>query len=118
MRELQREFTQIRLFQQHVGLFFKYGLLNAAKNGQALNQQTFMQYAQKIGLKGMSDLYGVIKDKNGVGRFICIEVKTGNAKQTKEQKNFMNMVINMGGIYIVGRSVNQVIEEIKEKLNV
>ena len=56
---------------------------------------------------------GIIKDENGVGRFIAIEIKTGKAVQTKEQKNYMKMVRNMGGIYIVGRDVDQVINDIK-----
>ncbi len=113
----QKEFLNIRIFQQHVGLFFKYGLLHVLKTQRIKDvQATCMSFAMKVGLKGMSDLFGIIKDENGVGRFIAIEIKTGKAVQTKEQKNYMKMVRNMGGIYIVGRDVDQVISDIKKEL--
>ncbi len=56
----------------------------------------------------MSDIMGIFH-----GRLLCIEVKTGNAKQTKDQKNWENMINTMGGIYIVGRSGDQVVKELR-----
>jgi 4-aminobutyrate aminotransferase-like enzyme len=116
MLRTQKEFT-VRLFQQHVGLFFKYGLLNAVLKNGIINKPLFMSFAIKIGIKGMSDLYGIITDKNGVGRFLAIEIKTGNATQTKEQKRYEKIIKQLGGIYIVGREVEQVINDIKRELN-
>jgi len=56
------------------------------------------------GLKGSADIIGV-----GLGgRFIGIEVKTGQSPQKEQQRNFQNMVIAMGGIYIVARSIDDV----------
>jgi len=119
MLAVQKEFIQVRLFQQHVGLFFKYNLINEVqKAGNISNVKAFfMKFAIKIGLKGMSDLFGIVQDKNGIGRFLAIEIKTGNATQTKEQKFYMKMIESLGGIYIVGRSIEQVIEEIRERIN-
>ena len=50
----------------------------------------------RFGLKGSSDIIGIYK-----GLFLGIEVKTGNAVQSKDQKNFHSMIKNMGGIYIL-----------------
>lgn len=108
MIKTQKRFSQIRLFQQHVGLFFKHSIINETN---LESKSSFMEYAQKIGVKGMSDLYGIID-----GRFIAIEVKTGNAKQSKEQRKYEAMVKKMGGIYIIGRSVDQVIKDIENEL--
>jgi hypothetical protein len=55
------------------------------------------------GLKGSPDIIGIYK-----GRFIGIEVKTGNAKQSPIQKNFERMVLKLGGIYILAREIEDV----------
>lgn len=65
--------------------------------GRSLDSDRVLRW----GLKGSADIIGV----GFGGKFIAIEVKTGRAKQSTQQKNFQNMVIAMGGIYIVARSV-------------
>lgn len=56
------------------------------------------------GLYGSADIIGV-----GLGgRFIGIECKTGKSPQKAQQKAFQKMVQDMGGIYIVARSINDV----------
>lgn len=111
MLKTQKEFSGLRLFQQHVGLFFKYNLMNEisrAKRGDNI-KEIFMRYSIKVGIPGMSDLFGILD-----GRFIAIEVKTGSAKQSKAQKNYEKIIRSLGGVYIVGRSSKQVIEELKK----
>ena len=73
-----------------------------------------MKHAIRIGTVGMPDIMSFICNKNGLAIFLGIEVKSGNARQTKEQKNFMEMVRSMGGVYIVGRSKEQVIDELEK----
>jgi len=60
----------------------------------------------RFGLKGSSDIIGIYK-----GLFLGIEVKTGSAKQSKDQKRFQNMIDKMGGIYVVitDKNVNQLL---------
>jgi hypothetical protein len=103
---VQKRFINVRLFDQHVGLFFKSSILNEKIDP--------MRHALRIGTVGMPDMMGFISNKNGLAIFLGIEVKSGNAKQTKEQKRFMKMVRSMGGIYIVGRSSEQVIYELEK----
>jgi hypothetical protein len=61
------------------------------------------------GIKGESDIDGI---KMG-GQRICIEVKTGNAVQTKEQKVFQAMIEKFGGLYILARSVEDALNGIR-----
>ncbi len=58
----------------------------------------------RFGLVGSSDILGI----GNRGVFLAIEVKTGKAKQSKEQVAFMNMVAKFGGYYLVARSVEDV----------
>lgn len=59
----------------------------------------------RFGLKGSSDIIGIYK-----GLFLGIEVKTGNAKQSKFQLNFEKMICAQGGIYVLinDKNVKQV----------
>lgn len=54
----------------------------------------------KYGLIGSGDIQGI---RMG-GRSLWIEIKTGNAVQTKEQKNFQAMIESFGGEYHIVRS--------------
>ncbi len=58
----------------------------------------------RYGLKGSPDIIGI---QDG-GRFIGIEVKTGQARQTPEQKLFEAMLFRRRGLYILARSVDDV----------
>lgn len=50
--------------------------------------------------KGSSDLIGILE-----GRFIAIEVKTPDGRETEEQKLFGAGIEQLGGAYCVARSV-------------
>ncbi len=58
----------------------------------------------RFGMKGSPDILGIIDG----GIFIGIEVKTGNAHQTAEQKFFEAMVLRRGGVYVLARCVEDV----------
>lgn len=66
----------------------------------------------RFGLKGSSDIIGLYR-----GVFLGIEVKTGNAKQSKFQINFQKMVDKIGGLYVVCRetSVEQIDMIVEQK---
>ena len=66
----------------------------------------------RFGLKGSSDIIGIYKSY-----FLAIEVKTGNAKQNKFQKNFEEMVCGMGAIYVLitDKNVEQVSTIVEQK---
>ncbi len=93
---LQKEFPKMLIFQQHVGLFYR-------KNGSPIS----------IGKKGQSDIYFLLSYQNIL---TCgfIEVKTGKAGLSKHQKNFKEEVEKRNGLFIVGRSLNQTLIEIRK----
>lgn len=63
-----------------------------------------------FGLKGSSDLIGILLG----GKIICLECKTGNASQSKEQKNFEAMIKKFGGYYFVVRSTEEALKIVTE----
>ena len=64
----------------------------------------------KFGLVGSGDILGIIEG----GTFLSIEVKSGKARQSKQQKIFQKMVTSLGGLYIVARST----QDVKKALDV
>ena len=72
--------------------------------GRALNHDGIIHF----GLKGSADIIGILHS----GKFLAIEVKTGEAKQSKEQIAFMNMIRRFGGYYFLVRSVEDAVTAI------
>lgn len=65
----------------------------------------------KYGIKGETDLQGIVAPS---GRMLCIEVKTGAGRLTKEQERWRDMVIKFGAIYIEARSVEAALTEFEK----
>jgi hypothetical protein len=57
-----------------------------------------------IGNPGGADLIGCF-----AGRFVALEIKTADGKQTEEQRRFEQLVNVKGGAYCVARSVEDAI---------
>ena len=74
--------------------------------GRSMNGERVIRF----GLKGSADIMGIYK-----GFFLGIECKTGNATQTKQQKFFEAMVREQGGIYILARTEENIIQTIEEE---
>ncbi len=68
----------------------------------------------RYGIKGGADLIGIMAPR---GRFLAIEVKTGGAKQSPQQKSFERIVTSRGGLYLVSRSVESVIVSLQSALD-
>lgn len=56
---------------------------------------------------GSSDLVGI---QSGTGRFFAIEVKTSTGRASKEQTQFINHIIKMGGIAGIARSEKEALQ--------
>jgi len=63
-------------------------------------------------IHGVADIIGLIPHQNG--RFIAIEVKRPNGKQTDCQKIFEEMIKENNGIYILTHSVDELEKQLKE----
>ena len=57
------------------------------------------------GMKGVSDLIGCIPP---AGRFLAVEVKYGKNKPTKDQRHFLDLITETGGLAIVAYSIEDV----------
>ena len=73
--------------------------------GAAYRENQLIRY----GLIGSADITGILVN----GKRLDIEVKTGNAVQSPAQIAFQTMVTNMGGHYILARSVESAVESVK-----
>lgn len=76
--------------------------------GRALKTNNVIRY----GLMGESDIDGIIAP---LGKRLSIEVKTGKAIRTPQQKRFAEMIIKFGGLYVLARSMDDVIEAFKQE---
>jgi len=65
---------------------------------------------------GTGDTVGVIAGADGIGRAVMIEVKSGRDRMSPIQCAFRDAWGRAGGIFIEGRSVEQVMTELAEKL--
>ena len=66
-----------------------------------------------FGIYGGADISGITID----GKRLEVEVKTGKAKQSEQQKRFENMINEHNGIYIVARDVETTMQELKKKVS-
>ena len=73
--------------------------------GAAFRHDTIIRY----GVIGSADISGIMVG----GKRIEIEVKTGKAQQSEQQKNFQSMINMMGGFYFVARSVSDAVDFVK-----
>ena len=87
--------------------------LSATAMGRFWGQPTGAAYRNgslvRYGLIGSADISGILIG----GRRVEIEVKTGKAIQSDEQKFFESMIKMMGGIYFVAHSVDEAINSLK-----
>lgn len=70
--------------------------------GAAYRDNTLVRY----GVIGSADISGILIG----GIRVEIEVKTGQATQSDQQKNFERMIKMFGGIYIVAHSVDEALD--------
>jgi len=61
---------------------------------------------------GVSDIIGIFR-----GRPLAIEVKTKKGRVSEHQENFLNNFRENGGIAIIARSVDDVIQKLQEAEN-
>ena len=115
--ELQREIMKAvtdaggRVFRNQVGMgWYGHMVQSDAKEGHTI----VLTGARPLyaGLcEGSSDLIGWYR-----GRFLAIEVKAAKGRATQEQVNFIENVNRDGGIGIIARSVDEVLDTLKKSV--
>lgn len=100
MLYIQETYPGVRLWQQATGVAYT---VDSVKLCLKLGGQGRFAEAVKClkmtryGLNGAADLSGILPN----GKRLEIEIKTGKAVQSKDQKTFMQMIRNKEGIYIL-----------------
>lgn len=74
----------------------------AWKNTTGVGRSLASDRKIRFGLNGSSDLLAVVAPH---GRFLGMEMKTGGAVQSKQQKAFQRAIEDLGGVYVVVRQV-------------
>jgi len=95
MIAVQREFPRALVLRQNTGVA-------QDRKGQVI----------KFGTPGQGDVRCVIG-----GRAVEIEVKTPKGKQSEKQQNYQAALERAGGIYILARSINDAIGQIKWQIS-
>lgn len=95
---IQEEIPGIRVFDRHIGLLY-------TKRGTPI----------RINIKGMADCYALLPTDFGL-LHLEIEAKTGNARQSKEQKVWQKYIEKSGGDYFILRDIEETIREIKKRV--
>ena len=60
----------------------------------------------------MADVWGIIPYKGHLVH-VEIEIKTGNARQSKAQKAWEKFIKEMGGVYVLAREPDQTIADLR-----
>ena len=105
-----KELPRIRLFDQHVGLFYK----------KRVNNNIIDYSPISIGKPGMADIEARYFTPYGFIVAISGEAKTGKAVQSSDQKIWQNFIENNGnnlGAYILFRSEFEFVEKVKKYLS-
>lgn len=110
---IQDEFKGIRLWEIATGqAYAKFSVMDAIKyalktgdiNG-AIKKLIIIVYG-KVGHPDVTGIY--------YGRWIGIEIKTGSAVQSDDQRNFQKMIQDRNGIYLVVSNKYPIENQIKE----
>lgn len=105
--ELGKRFNdKARAWKNHTGQAFTPGsvtdAINAVMKGATFNEARDLLIPIRFGVPGQADISGLVAG----GRRLEIEVKTGTGKLHEGQKNFRDMIMDLGGIHIECRQLS------------
>lgn len=103
----KRYAAKARAWKNHTGQAFTPGsvtdAINAVIKGATFNEARDLLTPIRFGVPGQADISGLIGPD---GRRLEIEVKTGTGKLHEGQKNFREMILDLGGIHIECRQIS------------
>ena len=101
------ELSEHEIQKKILGLLTKAGIYHFRNN-------TGRKHNIKFGVVGGSDILGITNErcKIGKGRFLAIEVKDKKYKASQAQLIFLDIINSNGGIGILARSVDDVIDKL------
>jgi hypothetical protein len=107
---IAKAYPKARMWRQNTGVAVGWGVVQ-----QALKTRDWgvLQRARPIrfGVNGQADISGIMPN----GRRLEVELKFGKGKQREEQEDFERMIRGAGGIYVVAKSPEEALMEIKKQ---
>ena len=97
------------VLQSCLALLRLHGIFAWRNNNHATYDRTKGVYRRHVGLRGVSDVLGVLPG----GRFLALEVKRPGGKASAEQKLFLDAVRAGGGLALLVSDVKQLEEALK-----
>lgn len=97
----QQQLSEHEIQQQIMDYLAYKGISHWRSN---VGRKHYMQF----GLVGSADITGLLKD----GRRLEIEVKDYKGKQSMEQIKFADMIRKSNGLYILARSLDDVVDKL------
>jgi len=110
----QKELKGIRVFDRHVGKFVSMRFFKDLLSKKC-QFSDWKKYIIAINQSGMADCYALLPTKYGLIH-IEIECKSGQSKQSSDQKTWQKYIEKNNGIYIILRNEYDSISELKLKL--
>lgn len=115
--EIPRQFPGARVWRRNVGRAVG---LDTAKQAISLILARRLKEAVELlqhrpvafGVAGEGDIDGIAPG----GRRLCIEVKVGADKLRPEQENFRDMIRAAGGVWVMARSLDQGMADLREQI--
>ncbi len=112
--EIPKRFPNIRVWRQNtgggVGMNHVRQAIQFIKTGQLKQAIGALSRPIKFGVVGAGDVSGVIGPKGT--RFEC-EIKAGKDVQSPEQVAFGEMITRAGAVYVVARSLDDVVKALE-----
>ena len=115
IRELSHHYT-IRVWRQNTGKAVPLSTVAQARRqlelGNVAGALATLRSAPVIAFSvpGAADLTGI-----GAGRRLELELKAPGGMQSDVQKNFQNMIDKMGGVYIIGDTVEAFTDGLRDE---
>ena len=117
--EIPKRFPHVRIWRQNtgagVGMNEVRRAIECLRIGDIKGAIAHLGRPMKFGVVGGGDLSGIVYRAVDaafpkiIGQRIEVEVKVGKDKQSDEQRAFAQMLTAHGGLYIVARSVEDVV---------
>jgi hypothetical protein len=125
--EIPKRFPQCRVWRQNTGggvgmdnIKKAISLIGAGKPAEAIS---YLRRPIKFGVRGGGDISGIAGTEYAlygtsmmIGLRLEIEVKVGRDKPSEEQQAFRKMIEDLGGIYIIARSIEESLEELGRRI--
>jgi len=115
-KQMSLRFPTITVWRNNTGGAVGMSVIKAAvaiiRSGNVKKGCEMLMRPIAYGFEGSADLIGMLPG----GRFLGIEIKAGDDKQSPTQESFQHLVETHGGVYLICRNVPETITALRSLL--